>query len=129
MRRFAAAVLMSLMAEGVSFAKTHNEMYSVSCAVLWPAVKDTLRNSGEYSVLWMDNGEMTAAFAIGAGQGLRIPSVVLNAKGETCEMQLQTPYGVLFTDDSGDFKKRVDASLAKLQRLQPASAKPGGPGK
>jgi hypothetical protein len=44
MKRFAMAALMLLIVAGPSFAKTHKEMYSVSCGVLWPAVKDTLRN-------------------------------------------------------------------------------------
>jgi hypothetical protein len=126
MKRFAVVVLMSLIVAGPSFAKTHKDMYSVSCSVLWPAVKDTLRNSGKYGILGIDNTEMTASFVIGGSLGgKRINSVVLNAKGDTCEMQVQTAFSGLAHNDEGDFKKRVDEALAKQQSSQPAPpAKP-----
>jgi len=44
---------------------------------------------------------------------------VLNAKGDTCEMQVQTAYSGLIHNDEGDFKKRVDESLAKQQPAPP----------
>ena len=122
MRRFAAAILVLLFVAGPTFAKTHRENYSVSCAVLWPAVKDSLRNSGKYGILGIDNGEMTASFVIGGTlTGKRINSVVLNAKGDGCEMQVQSAYSGLVNNDEGDFKKRVDESLAKQQPSQPAA--------
>lgn len=105
-----------LIVAGTSFAKTHKDMYSVPCSGLWPAVKDTLRNSGKYGILGIDNTEMTASFVIGGTLGgKRINSVVLNGKSDTCELQVQTAYSGLVHDDAGDFKKRVDASLAQLQ--------------
>ena len=113
-------VLMSLIVAGPSFAKTHKDMYSVPCTTLWPAVKDTLRNSGKYGILGIENTEMTASFVIGGTlTGKRINSVVLNAKGDTCEMQVQTAYSGLIHNDEGDFKKRVDESLAKQQPAPP----------
>jgi len=122
---------MLLVVAGPSFAKTHKKMYSVSCGVLWPAVKDTLRNSGKYGILGIDNGEMTASFVIGGSlTGKRINSVVLNAKGDSCEMQVQTAFSGLVNNDEGDFKKRVDESLAKQQASPPAApAKPESPSK
>jgi len=106
--------LMLLIAAGPSFAKTHKDMYSMQCSALWPAVKDALRNSGKYGILGIDNTEMTASFVIGGTlSGKRINSVVLNAKGDACEMQVQTAYSGLVHNDEGDFKKRVDESLAK----------------
>jgi len=125
MRRFAVVTLMLLIGTGPSFAKTHKDMYSVSCSVLWPAVKDALRNSGKYGILGIDNTEMTASFVIGGTlSGKRINSVVLNAKGDTCEMQVQTAYSGLVHNDEGDFKKRVDESLAKQQPPPPAQPSP-----
>ena len=131
MRRITVATLMLLIVAGPSFAKTHKDLYSVSCGTLWPAVKDTLRNSGKYGILGIDNTEMTASFVIGGSLGgKRINSVVLNAKGDTCEMQVQTAFSGLAHNDEGDFKKRVDESLAKQQPSQPASpAKPESPNK
>jgi hypothetical protein len=122
---------MLLIVAGPSFAKTHKDLYSVSCGTLWPAVKDTLRNSGKYGILGIDNTEMTASFVIGGSLGgKRINSVVLNAKGDTCEMQVQTAFSGLAHNDEGDFKKRVDESLAKQQPSQPAPpVKPESPTK
>ena len=117
-----------LVVAAPSFAKTHNEMYPVACSVLWPAVKDALRNSGKYGIVGIDNTEMTASFVIGGFLGgKRINSVVLNAKGDTCEMQVQTAFSGLAHNDEGDFKKRVDESLATQQSSQPAPPpKPAG---
>lgn len=125
MKRFACVLLLSLLVATPSFCKTHKEQYSVSCTVLWSAVRDTLRNSGKYGILGIDSTEMTASFIIGGTLGgKRVNSVVLNAKGdEACEMQIQTAYSGLAHDDAGDFKKRVDDSLAKLQTPQPPVAK------
>jgi hypothetical protein len=114
---------MLLIVAGPSFAKTHKENYSVACSVLWPAVKDALRNSGKYGILGIDNTEMTASFVIGGSLGgKRINSVVLNGKGDTCELQVQTAFGGLAHNDEGDFKKRVDESWpssSRRSRLRP----------
>ena len=128
MRRFAAVTLMLLIGAGPSFAKTHKDMYSMQCSALWPAVKDALRNSGKYGILGIDNTEMTASFVIGGTlSGKRINSVVLNAKGDACEMQVQTAYSGLVHNDEGDFKKRVDESLAKVQKPSQEPAPPAKP--
>jgi hypothetical protein len=124
MKRFAVVPLLILLFAMPSFCKTHKEVYSVSCSVLWPAVKDALRNSGRYGILGIDNTEMTASFVIGGTLGgKRINSVVLNGKGDTCEMQIQTAYSGLAHNDAGDFKKRVDESLARLKAEPPAAEK------
>ena len=65
MKRIAVVALMLLVVAGPLCAKTHKENYSMSCSVLWPAVKDALRNSGKYGILGIDNTEMTASFVIG----------------------------------------------------------------
>jgi hypothetical protein len=99
--------------------------------VLWPAVKDTLRNSGKYGILGLDSSEMTATYsmAIGSIGQKRVNSVVLNVKGDSsCEMQTQSGFGGLGNNDAGDFKKRVDESLAKQPASQPApSPQPDSP--
>ncbi len=121
-----ALTLALVVVAAPSFAKTHSEMYPIACSVLWPAVKDALRNSGKYGIVGIDNTEMTASFVIGGFLGgKRINSVVLNAKGDSCEMQVQTAFSGLAHNDEGDFKKRVDESLSKQQPAQPvAPAKP-----
>jgi hypothetical protein len=131
MRRFAVAFVTLVIVAGPSFAKTHSDMYSVPCSVLWPAVKDTLRNSGKYGIIGIDNTELTASFNIGGTlAGKRVNSVVLNVKGDSCEMQVQSAYSGFANNDAGDFKKRVDKSLAQLQASPPApAAKPESPSK
>jgi len=123
MKRFAVAALMVLIVAGTSFAKTHKEIYSIPCKTLWPAVKDTLRNSGKYGIIGIDNEEMTASYNMGGTLAVkRTNSVVLNSKGDTsCEMQVQTAYSGFVNNDEGDFKKRVDASLEKLKSAAPAA--------
>ena len=67
-----------------SFAKVHKDMYPVACSALWPAVKDTLRNSGKYGILGHgQTAEMTATYSMGIGSlgQKRVNSVVLNVKG------------------------------------------------
>ncbi len=113
MQRVALVLLMTLMMAAPSFAKTHKNMYSVPCGKLWLAVKDTVRNSGDYQIIWLDNNEMIASYAIGVGNNMRINSTVLTANGDSCEMQVQTAFSGPFNNDAGDFKSRVDASLAK----------------
>jgi hypothetical protein len=120
-RCFVACLVLSLAAP--AFAKTHKDVFNVPCATLWPAVKDTLRNSGKYGIISIVNEEMTASYNIGGNlTGKRINTVLLNAQGDNCEMQIQTAFSGLGNNDAGDFKKRVDESLAKLKGTPPAPA-------
>lgn len=122
MKRYAAAFLLLAVAVP-AVAKTHKDDYTVSCATLWPAVKDVIRNSGKYGIISITNDEMTASYNIGGNlTGKRVNTVLLNPQGSGCEMQIQTAYSGLVNNDAGDFKKRVDEALAKLQGTQPAPA-------
>jgi hypothetical protein len=127
MKRCAVVALLLLIVATPSLGKTHKDLYPVSCNVLWPAVKDALRNSGKYGILGIDNTEMTASFVIGGSlAGKRINSVVLNGTGGNCEMQTQTAFSGLIHNDAGDFKKRVDTSLVKqrVAQSQPTQTPP-----
>jgi hypothetical protein len=124
MKRFVVVAALLLLLAVPSFCKTHKDTYPVSCSVLWPAVKDVLRNSGKYGILGIDNTEMTASYNIGGTlSGKRVNSVVLTGKGDACEMQVQTAFTGLIHDDYGDFKKRVDEALARLKAQPPAAPK------
>ena len=123
MRRFGLVILLLLITGGSAFASEQKDMYSMPCSTLWPAVKATVSNSGYYAIVMIDNAEMAASFAIGVGQGLRIESVVLNAKaGDSCEMQVQPLYQPGLSNDGNDFKKRVDATMAYLKSAKEASS-------
>lgn len=129
-KRIAIAAVLLFTVVVPAMAKTHKDVFNVSCTTLWPAVKDVLRNSGKYGIIGIDNTEMTASYNIGGSLGgKRINSLVLNAQGsDKCELQVQTAYSGLIHDDAGDFRKRVDESLAKLTPPQPApAAKPADP--
>jgi hypothetical protein len=107
-----------------TYASTHKEQFNVSCKVLWAAVKDTLKNSGKYGIIGIDNEEMTASYNIGGNlTGKRQNSAVLNSTngGAGCELQIQTAYSGLVNNDAGDFRKRVDESLARHANDQPAT--------
>ena len=115
MKRLVPVTLLFVIA-WPGLAKTHKEMYSVPCSELWPAVKDTLRNSGKYGIIAIDNTEMTASYNMGGNlTGKRINSLVLNSHENSCEMQIQTAYSGLVNNDEGDMKKRVQESLDKLK--------------
>lgn len=117
MKRMITVALMLAFAMP-TFASTHKDDYKVSCNELWRALKDTLRNSGKYGIISIDDAEMTASYNIGGNlTGKRINSAVLNSEddGKSCEMQVQTAFSGYFSNDAGDLKSRVDASLAKLK--------------
>jgi hypothetical protein len=109
----------------VAYAKTHRDAFPVSCDVLWPAVKDAMRNSGKYGIVGIDNTEMTVSYVIGGSLGgKRLNSVVLNRLGDNaCEMQTQTAFSGIAHNDAGDFKKRVEHSLAKEPQVAEKAAK------
>ncbi len=117
MKRFLLVILfLSFALPG--FASTHKELYNVPCNELWRALKDTLKNSGKYGIIGIDNAEMTASYNIGGNlTGKRVNSAILNSidNGNSCELQIQTAYSGLGNNDAGDLKKRVDQSLAKLK--------------
>lgn len=128
MRKLVVVTVLSLTLGAPAFGKTHSDIFPIPCSELWPAVKDTIRNSGKYGIIAVDSSEMTASFNIGGSLGgKRINSVVLNAKGASCEMQTQTAFSGLAHNDAGDFKKRVEQSLAKLKDSKPASETAAAP--
>jgi hypothetical protein len=111
-----------LMMAAPVFASTHKENYTLPCTTLWPAVKDTLRNSGKYGIISITNDEMTASYNIGGNlTGKRQNTVLLNTIPTGCQMQIQTAYSGIVNNDAGDFKKRVDESLEKLKTPAPAA--------
>jgi hypothetical protein len=123
MKRIVVTILFALTAIP-AFGSTHKDTFNVSCNELWRAVKDTLRNSGKYGIIAIDDKELTASYNIGGNlTGKRINSAVLNDQnnGAGCELQVQTAYSGLVNNDYGDFKKRVDDSLTKLKG-QPLTA-------
>ena len=126
MMRFVVAGLLSLTFVVPAFGGAHKDNYSVPCSEVWAAVKDTLANPDNYSIVTSDDKAMTASYDVHhavhtsiAGAALqRTNSVALNTQGNGCEMQVHSNYSGWNHSDAGDFKKRVDESLAKLKGTQ-----------
>jgi hypothetical protein len=118
--------------------KTYKTTYPVPCSEVWAAVKLALGNPDNYKDVQSDDEKMTADYnvkhsvhwsVIGAvNQGKN--HVSLSQIGTTCEMSVVSMYSGLSHNDQGDFKKRVEESMAKLKNA-PASqpAKPEDPAK
>jgi hypothetical protein len=114
--------LLTLVVAVPAFGKVHKDVFPVPCSDLWDAVQDTIKNSGSYTPILADNTQMTAAFHIGGAIHSRDLSVHLEPQGSGCEMQTSTSFSGVFQSDAGDFKSRVEQSLAKLKGSKPAEA-------
>jgi hypothetical protein len=133
MMRSVVVALMWLAVALPAFGKTYKSTYPDPCSEVWGAVKDTLGNAENYSVTESDDAKMTASYNVKhaahvtiTGAALqRTNHVTLVSKGTVCEMQVVSNYSGFEHDDKGDFKKRVDDSLAKLKATTPSQpAKP-----
>ena len=133
MMRYLVLALIFLALALPAFGKTYKSTYPVSCSEVWPAVKDTLSNPENYDVTESDDAQMKASYDVKHAAHVNISGtllqrknhVVLVSKGATCEMQVVSNYSGWEHNDQGDFKKRVDDSLAKLKEAKPAEpAKP-----
>jgi|ERR1039458_3891216 hypothetical protein len=128
MMKFAVVVLMSIAVAVPAFGKTYKSTYPVPCSQVWGAVKDTLSNPDNYDVQESDDAQMKASYNVKhavhaniSGAALqRTNHVTLVSKGAGCEMQVVSNYSGWEHDDKGDFKKRVDESLAKPKDAKPA---------
>lgn len=122
------AISLALPMAGMTYKTTYN----VACTELWGAVKDTLSNSDNYTVLEKDDSKMTASYNVKhtahvnvSGALLqRTNKVTLATKDTACEMQVVSNYSGWEHNDRGDFKTRVDESLAKLKTPPAEPAKP-----
>jgi hypothetical protein len=126
--RIVVVALLSLTFVVPAFGKNHQDTYPVVCSELWAAVKDTLGNAENYSMVASDDTKMTAMYDVHhavhtsiTGAALQqTNSVALTPQGTGCNMQVHSNYSGWNHSDAGDFKKRVDESLAKLKAAQPS---------
>jgi len=131
--KIAVVALLSLALALPASGKTYKNTYAVPCSDLWPAVKDVLSNADSYNVLESDDARMTASYNVKHAAHVNITGanlqrtnrVTLVPMGAGCEMQVVSNYSGWEHNDRGDFKKRVDESLAKLAAATPPQpAKP-----
>ena len=138
MKRFLLAILISLIVAVPAFGKTYKNTYSESCSDLWPAVKDTLSHPDNYDVTGTDDAKMHADYDVKHSAHVNVSGALLQrknhvtlvSKGTGCEMQVVSNYSGWEHNDQGDFKTRVDESLAKMKAPNTsAPAKPADSGK
>ena len=111
-----------------AFGKTSKNTYPASCSDLWGAVKDVLGNAENYNVEESSDALMTATYKVKHAAHVTVSGAVLQranhvalvSKGAECEMQVKSNYSGFEHDDSGDFRKRVEESFAKLKGAKPA---------
>ena len=134
--RIMVVALMSLVLALPMFGETYKDTYPIPCGDLWGAVKDTLSNPANYSVKKSDDAKMTASYNVKHSAHVTITGALLQranrvtlvVKGAGCEMQVVSNYSGFEHNDRGDFKTRVDKSLAKPKAERPAEdTKPTDP--
>jgi hypothetical protein len=121
------AILMPLALALPVLGETYKNTYPDPCDVLWGPVKDVLSHKDQYNVKAIDDAHMKADFQPKHEVHFDVSGVLLQrenhvrlvAKGPGCEMQVVSNYSGWGHDDQGDFKKRVDAALAKQKGLPP----------
>jgi len=133
MMKSAVIVLTSLVVAVPSFGKTYKSTYAQPCREVWVAVKDTLSNPDNYSVEKSDDAQMTASYNVKHAAHVNVSGALLQRTNKVtllpqtsgCEMHVVSNYSGWEHDDKGDFKTRVDESLAKLKGAP--SAEPAKP--
>ncbi len=136
MMKSAVLTLISLAIAVPAFAKTYKTTYPDDCTQLWSAVKDTLSNPDNYNVTGTDDAKMHADYDPKHAAHVNVSGTLLQRKnhvtlvpkGDGCEMQVVSNYSGWEHNDQGDFKTRVDQSLAKLKAGN-SQAKPQEAGK
>jgi len=131
MLRSLVVALISVLFAIPAFGKTYKSTYPDNCSQVWSAVADTLSNPDNYNVTQKDDATMHAEYDVKHAAHVNVSGALLQRKnhvtlvpkGTGCEMQVVSNYSGWEHNDQGDFKSRVDESLAKLNNAN-ASASP-----
>lgn len=104
-----------------------SDVYPVSCADLWAAVKDTLQRPRDYGILSMNEVEQKASFAIVGSLTVYTDRIALTARDGGCSMKATFIQEGPDDSDWRQFHHHLERSLAKLQAAKPklASTSPG----
>ncbi len=130
MIRCVVAALLSLAFVVPALAKTYKSTYPDTCSAMWSAVANVLSVPENYDVLDKNDAQMTASYNVKHSAHVNISGTLLQrtnkvtlvSKGTGCEMQVVSNYSGWEHNDQGDFKTRVDESLAKLKAAKPVEA-------
>jgi hypothetical protein len=98
------------------------DVYPVSCADLWMAVKDTLGNQSNYAVVFEDEAGQKARFVVIGVLNHYSDKVTLVPVGGGCMANATIPEDGPGNGDWRQFHHRLAKSLAKLQAVKPKPA-------
>ena len=121
------SLALALPAFGVG-DKTFKNSYSIPCSELWSGVKLALSNPDNYKDVVSDEDKMTAEYNVKHSIHWSVTGAINQGKnhislapmGTACEMSVVSMFSGFSHNDQGDFKKRVDAALAKLKDAPPS---------
>lgn len=124
----AATVLPSFGAGNKTFKTT----YAVSCGEVWAGVKAALANPENYKDVNSDDAKMMADYNVKHSLHWSVTGAINQGKNKVslvpvnnaCEMSVMSMYSGFSHNDAGDFRKRVEESMAKLKNAPPQPAKP-----
>jgi len=88
--------------------------------VLWTAVKDTLGNQNDFSVIAMDDAGQKASFVVVGETTPYRDMVALAEQDKACAMKLTIFQVGPDNSDERAFRKRLGKSLAKVQAAKAA---------
>jgi hypothetical protein len=118
MRKFLVTSFFLLVVAAPSLAKPR-DVYPVSCDDLWAAVKLTLNNQSNYSVLSMDDLGQRAAFTVVGELTAYTDRVALRVQDSACAMNATIDQVGADNVDWRQFHHRLAQALAKLQAAKP----------
>ncbi len=111
-----------LLASSIPTFASSRGVYPVSCDVLWDAIKVTLSNARDYSLLGISDSAQSAAFLVVGELTQHTDRVTgLVAKDSGCAMKLAFVEIGPADDSERGFRKRVKKSLARIETAKPAA--------
>lgn len=124
MQKALTAFLFVFLFSTPTFAKSH-DVFPVSCDVLWTAVKDTLGNQNDYSVIATDESGQKASFVVVGETTPYRDMIALTPQESACAMKLTVLQVGPDNSDERAFRKHLAKTLAKLQAATPPAKAAG----
>lgn len=121
MPKFLITSFLMLVVAAPARAKS-SDVYPVSCADLWAAVKDTLQSPRDYGILSMNEVEQKASFTIVGSLTVYTDRIALMAKDGGCAMKATFIQEGPDDSDWRQFHHRLQRSLARMQATKPKPA-------
>jgi hypothetical protein len=121
MRKFLITSFLILVVAAPALAKSSN-VYPVSCADLWAAVKDTLQRPRDYGILSMNEVEQKASFTIVGSLTVYTDRIAPTARDGGCAMKATFIQEGPDDSDWRQFHHHLERSLTKLQAAKPTPA-------